>query len=184
LTEDRPLEISYWEALRAWWRIYWPIQVLTIVPLAVLSRSLAANINAWRAEHPLQRSPLEVHLTTVLTFVMGVVCLWLFTPRILERPYRGFSLVTCAAPGESGSKLTVRQRTELWFFVWWRQLAGALLALLLAMPLNMMLGTMGINASSVIAGALGLFAIGPIIMKMLVGHPLTGFQIEARRSAS
>jgi hypothetical protein len=186
-SEDRPLEISYWEAFRVWWRIYWPTQLLSIVLLAAGSIWLGRYVNAWRVAHPLQRFPLKGYLPAIaflMPVLTGSVGLWLFTPRIVGRPYRGFRLVACMVSGESGSRLTARQRAELWFFVWWRQFAGGLLALLLAGPLNMLLGTMRINASSQIAALMGLFAIGPIIMKMLVGHRLTGFQIEARRSLS
>lgn len=120
-------------------------------------------------------------LTFAGSFLVGAVCLWLFAPRIFGRAYRGFRLVACVASNEI-PKLNNRQRAELWFFVWWRQLAGGLVALLLAMPLNMLLGTMKIHAAPQIAAAAGLFGIGPIIIKMLVGHPLDGFQAETRRA--
>jgi len=57
------------------------------------------------------------------------------------------------------------------------------MAVLLAAPLNIALATMGIYAGQLVSIAAGLFAIGPIILKMLVGHPLHGFQIETRRPA-
>ena len=182
--EDRPLEISYWEALRAWWRIYWPTQLLSIVAVAAFTRWLWISVSAWRTEHPLQRSPLASYstaLTIALSFLLGVVSLWLFTPRILGRPYRGFRMLARGVSGESCSRLTGSQRAQLSFFVWWHQFVGGLAALLLAAPLNMMLGTMGISAAPQITAAAGLFAVGPIVMKMLVGHQLTGFQIEVRR---
>lgn len=164
--EDRPLEVSYWEALRAWWRIYWPTQLLTSLVVAAFSIWLTHVINASRAEHPLQGSALERYVSLV-TFVMGAlvgaVCLWLFAPRIVGRPYRGFSLVVHVAPCDSRSSLlTARQRTQLWFFVWWRQLAGALAATVLAAPLNILLGTMRVSAGSEIGIAAGLFVIGPL----------------------
>jgi hypothetical protein len=185
-TEFRPLEISYWEALRAWWRIYWPAQLVSTVLLTLLTRLLVRSINQWRNEHPLEAALLEgslQHVISVLTFAIGAVCLWLFAPRILGRGYRGFCLVVSGSSGDV-SRLTAQQRMSLWFFIWWRQVAGGLFALLLAMPLNMVLGTMKINAGNEIAAAAGLFAIGPVIMKMLVGQPLKSFQIEARRPAN
>jgi hypothetical protein len=185
-TSSRPLEISYSEALRAWWRIYWPSQLVSTVLLTLLTRWLLRSINQWRNEHQLEAAPLEGSLQFVisaLTFAIGAVCLWLFAPRILGRGYRGFRLVASGFSGDA-PRLTAQQRMSLWFFVWWRQIAGGLFALLLAMPLNMVLGTMKINAANEIAAAAGLFAIGPVIMKMLVGQPLKGFQVEARRPAS
>jgi hypothetical protein len=151
--------------------------------LAVSTRLLVRNINQWRNEHPLEASPLEGSMGVVssaLGFAIGAACLWLFAPRILARGYRGFRLVACGVSGDA-SKLRAKQRTSLWFFIWWRQVAGGLLALLLAMPLNMVLGTMKISAAGEIGVAADLFAIGPVIMKMLVGYPFKSFQIEARR---
>jgi hypothetical protein len=184
-TEDRPFEISYWEALRAWWRIYWPTQLASTFVLALLSRLVIVAVNAARAERPLEKSLLEERLpvfTVIVSFLLGALLVWLFAPRTVGRPYRGFRLV-CARSSESSAKMTGGERRSLWFFIWWRQFAGGLAATLLAMPLNMMLSTTGIRAGSEVAALIGLFAVGPIVMKMLVGHPFPGFQIEARRSA-
>ncbi len=182
--DSRPLEISYSEALRAWWRIYWPTQLVSLVLIALFSRLIIWLINAARKENPLTASPLESYAGLAnagFTLLVGAFCVWAFASRILRRDYRGFRLVACGASGEF-RRLTWRQRLSLWFFIWWRQYAGGLFALLLAMPLNMLLGTMKINAANEIAAAAGLFAVGPIVMKMLVGYPLGGFQIEARRA--
>jgi hypothetical protein len=181
--EGRALEISYWEALRVWWRIYWPAQLVSSALITLFSRSLAEGVNQWRAGHPLEVSPVETYfpiLTIGGSLLIGAGCLWLFAPRILGRAYQGFRLVACLESNEI-QKLTARQRTGLWFFVWWRQLAGGLLAWLLSMPLNMLLGTMNISAGSLIAAAAGLFGVGPIIIKMLVGNSLNGVQFETRR---
>lgn len=151
--------------------------------MALLPQWLLAVVHRRRGEYPLEASPLEAHLAVLMlaaSVAAGAVCIWLFAPRIIGRAYRGFRLVACSAPGEN-LKLTAPQRTRLWFFVWWRLTAGGLFALLLAMPLNMLLSTMGIHAASPIAGAAGLFLIGPLVMKMLVGHPLKDFRIEVRR---
>jgi hypothetical protein len=164
------LEISYWEALRAWWRVYWPTQLLSGAVLVVFRAWLFTYINAMRAANPLQASVPERYASVgifLLNFFTVAICVWLFLPRVIDRPYRGFFLVTCAAPDESGPRFTMRQRNEAWFFVWWRQLAGGLITLLLAAPLNMILGTMRINASTWVGAAAGLFAIGPIVMKLL-----------------
>jgi hypothetical protein len=183
-TEDRPLEISYWEALRAWWRIYWPTQVVALFSMALFSRWMLGAINAARNEWPLDKSLLERRaalLTTLVTMLLSALCLWLFSPRIAGRPYRGFRLVRVPSDAP-GQRMKAAEQMSLWFFIWWRQLVGGLAAMLLAMPLNMLLGTMRINAGSELSAFIGLFAIGPIIMKMLMGHPLSGFQIEARRA--
>ncbi len=123
------------------------------------------------------------HLLTWANVLAGAICLWLFTTRILGHPYRGFRIAAFGA-AEEISKLSAAQRMRLRFFVWWRYYAGTLLAALLAGPLNMMLGTMGISAALLIAPAAALFATGPVVMKMLVGSELLDFRIEARRPAT
>ena len=143
-------------------------------------------MNAARSEPALERSLLAGRLSTLtmlVSILCGAVCVWLFSPRIIGRPYRGFRLV-CERPGGCGQGMTAGERTSLGFFIWLRQFAGGLAAMLLAMPLNMLLGTMGVEAGSQVASLIGLFAIGPIVMKMLVGHPFAGFRIEARRTAA
>jgi hypothetical protein len=122
-------------------------------------------------------------LTMLVSILCGAVCIWLFSPRVIGRPYRGFRLL-CVRSCERGQGMTAGERTSLWFFIWLRQFAGGLAAMLLAMPLNMLLGTMGVKADAQIAALIGLFVIGPILMKMLVGQPLAGFRIEARRAAA
>lgn len=181
--ESRPQEITYWESLRAWWRIYWPTQLLSIAPVA-FSAWLAANLDAF-AVRPFQTSPGESNLallwifTAVLTLLLNAACVWLFLPRIFGRPYQDFLLVACETPGGCASGLTSRQRTALWLFVWWRCLAGGLLALVLVMAFLMLAGKAG-DMIVAILPVTGLFAIGPMIMKMLVGQTLAGLQVEAR----
>lgn len=45
--EERPFDLSYWEASQAYWRYYWPPQLLVLfsVPLVKLFPALAL---AWR----------------------------------------------------------------------------------------------------------------------------------------
>lgn len=180
-----PLEISYWEAFRAWWRIYWPTQLISLVFQIGYSKLTLAAINRWQSDHPLETFPGYQYLgvvTIALTVILSAACLWLFTPRIFTRAYRGFHVVACVGTDEV-RRFTPTQRLALSFFVWWRQLAGGLLAMVLAMPLNTLLGTMQINASSLVGGLAGLFAIGPIIIKMLVGSVVGGMEIQTRPAA-
>jgi hypothetical protein len=57
-----------------------------------------------------------------------------------------------------------------------------MLASVLAMPLNMALGIMGLRVSQWIAVFAGVLVVGPILMKMLIGNQFAGFRIEARRA--
>ena len=182
--DDSVLEVSYWEALRAYWRVYWPTQVVAFAVIFALSQALLAYVRHRRELEPLSR-PLPVSLSFVLlpcALIVSAAALFLFVSRLVSRPYGGFSLVVVATPGgEPGRHLGLGQRGQVWFFLWWRQLAASLLAVLLAAPLNVLLALMGLNLSGGAAVAGGLFIIGPVLVKMLVGNPFPGFSIEARR---
>jgi hypothetical protein len=78
--------------------------------------------------------------------------------------------------------MTWRQRLDVWAFLWWRQLVAGALTAVLSAPLNSVLATMGIKVSEWIAAAAGILVIGPILLKMLIGHPLGGFQLLAVRT--
>jgi hypothetical protein len=73
--------------------------------------------------------------------------------------------------------------TRLWFFLWWWQIVAGVFGAILMLPLNSMLGIMGISLSPQIAVVAAVLVIGPILLKMLIGHPFNGFRLEARRSA-
>ena len=65
--------------------------------------------------------------------------------------------------------------------MWWRLLAAGLFGVVLGAPLNVLLALMGLNVSMQVGAAAGLFIVGPVLVKMLVGNPFPGFSIEARR---
>jgi len=182
--EESVLEVSYWEAFRAYWRVYWPAQVVGFVVMFFIDRALLAYVTHRREIDPLS-SPLPVPLSFVVLvcgLIVSAATVLLFVSRLVSRPYSGFSLVVVATPGgEAGHHLRLAQRTQVWFFLWWRQLAASLFAVLLAAPLNVLLSLMGLNVSGEVATAGGLFLVGPVLVKMLVGNPFPGFSIEARR---
>jgi hypothetical protein len=166
---DTDVELSYWEGLRAYWRIYWPAQVagmaLTFLFAVVHSGRTAA-------------------LTAIeLLVLVGAAALFVLVPRIYSRPYRGFALVVLEpALDTPGGKLSAAQRVHVWWFLWWRQLVAGVIATFLAMPTNIVLGIMGLHISGWIVGLAGVLIIGPILMKMLIGNPFEDFRIEVRRA--
>ncbi len=182
--DDSVLEVSYWEALRVYWRVYWPTQVIGFVVMFFIGRMLSSYVMYRRELEPLS-PPLPVPLAVVVlgcSLVVTAAVFFLVISRLVSRPYSGFSLVVVATPGgETGRRLRLSQRGRVWFFLWWRQLAASLLAVLLAAPLNVLLALLGLNVSGAVAVAGGLFIVGPVLVKMLVGNPFPDFSIEARR---
>lgn len=165
--EELPIDLSYWEGLRAYWRVYWPAQAVAAAFMFVF---MMISLR------------MSVPLGLVLSVVLGAATLFLFVPRICSRPYRGFSLVVVElATGENTQRLRIRWRSQVWWFLWWRQVVAGLLASLLSMPLNVLLSLFGIQLAQWIAVFAGVLVIGPILLKMLIGHQFEGFRIEARR---
>jgi hypothetical protein len=157
---ETDLELSYWEALRAYWRIYWPCQVAQL--FSMYGFALAGL-------------RLDSLTLVAIEAVIGAATLFLVLPRLYGRPYRGFAL-------ESAAEIDLPRRGQVWWFLWWRQLVAGVIAGFLAWPANIVLGIMGIQKAQWITVFAGVLIIGPILIKMLVGNPFDGFQIEVRRS--
>src|SRR5579859_2986994 len=72
------IELSYWEALRAYWRIYWPTQLLGFV----------AYIPLWFLRISGSVYRLQIILTpaeqVLLQVVLGAIGLFLYVNRILS----------------------------------------------------------------------------------------------------
>jgi hypothetical protein len=175
--------VSYWEALRAYWRIYWPPQLFGI--------ALVFNPNFLGV----YSIPPVVLFAALILFPSAA--LFLLVPRLVSGPHRGFSLVVVATPiGETGRHLGLDQRARVWLFLWWRHLAASLVACFLAFRLSEkvadLLAGSDLNMLEALGAAGGvlivvpilanLFIIGPVIVKMLVGNPFPDFSIEARRA--
>jgi len=169
--------------LRAYWRIYWPAQLfglvgyLPFVLLQVPGRVYKLQLNAL--------TPAELVLLQV---VLAAVGLFLYVHRILSSSFREFSIhAIVGSLEEPTSKLSLRRRTQVWFYLWWRQIVAGLLAGILAAPLNIFLSLFGLRAVFGVnvgfwISTLGvILAIGPILLKMLIGHQFSDFRLEVER---
>ena len=166
--EQLAIDLTYWEGLRAYWRVYWPTQVAGAIFIYVLRMILL-------------RMPGVLAVSVSIAF--GAVALYLFIPRICSRSYRGFSLVVVeAANGGATHRLRARWRFQVFVFLWWRQILAGLLATVLSMPLNALLAIIGLQLAQWIAVFAGVLVIGPILLKMLIGYQFGCFRIEARRT--
>jgi len=136
-----PIDLSYWEGLRAYWRVYWPTQVVGLIFMFGIAM----------VSSPAAPRGMGGVLLILLQIALSVVALYLFVPRICSRPYRGFSLVVVEiATGASTQKLRGRPRARVAIFLWWRQILAGMAASLLTVPLNALIdhdgpatGTMG-----------------------------------------
>src|SRR5262249_42770483 len=125
---------------------------------------------------------LPAEVLILLQFVLAGVGLFLFAHRIVSQPYRGFSILLVDLSDHTTRKLSFHRRAQLWFFLWWRQLIAGILAAILAAPLNVLLNLVGLravlgfNAGSWVSTLAAILAVGPILLKMLIGHQFPDFR--------
>lgn len=175
------IELSYWEALRAYWRIYWPWQLFSIAAYQPF-----VWFPVWGRVYFLGIRNLTQPEQFLLQAGLGAIGLFLFVHRFINSPFRDFSIYPVS---DSGAEMLfkLRQRGQVWFFLWWRQLVAALFAALLAAPLNVLLSLIGLRAVlgvdvALWVSALGvILGIGPILLKMLIGHQFPDFRLEVKR---
>jgi len=169
--EELPIDLSYWEGLRAFWRLYWPMQIVGL--LFAFALAMISPVSGGAA----------VLLTLVLQLALTGASMFLFMPRICGRPYRGFALVVVdVATGATTRKFSFRRRGQATFFLWWRQILAGMFASLLAMPLNaVLILIVGPRFTQWVAVFAAVLVVGPILLKMLIGHQFDDFRIEARR---
>ncbi len=168
--ESLPFELSYWEALRAYWRVYWPSQLFATA--ATAAAIVIARVFSSQA--------LAVNLFAVPASSIG---LYLFVGRIVSRPYRHFSIeaLWTASEATAGS-LPPSKRIQVWWFLLWRQSVGACLAGMLSVPINGVLSMLGgFILPTFVAQLAGILVVGPVILRMLIGHQFAEFRLEARR---
>jgi hypothetical protein len=153
------VEFTLWEALCAWWRIWWPPHALLLVALVVVAQ-LTRSGRQW----------LGLALLLPLIFLLAEV---LFIGRLTSRPYASFSLVILGGEDDPPrTRLTFSERLRIWYFLLWRQVA---VAFLLEILLWIQWKIVGVPA--LIPAVL---VIGPVLIKMLVGHQFRGFRVENR----
>ena len=168
-------ELSYLEALRAYWRIYWPSQLVFLIP-AVFFTLAAATVPL----PPVQISPWMVLAAPPAA---ALVTLFLFVPPLCSRPDRGFELVLITGdPAAPPARLRGSRRLQTTLFLWWRQTVAGYFVGLLSVPVGFAFGVMGFTIPQPVYTLVGLLVVGPLLLKMLIGHPFGTFRIEARRS--
>lgn len=124
-------------------------------------------------------------LAALLALVFSVNALWLVLPRIWNKPYQGFAIaIVSPFVGEPIRKLTGLQRLHLLWAILWRQWVAGILVFFASMPLGAVVGMIGFNIPMVAYGLLGVLAVGPIIMKMIIGTQFSGFTLEVRRGTA
>lgn len=181
------IEPTYWEALRAYWRIYWPTQLFAIVANPIFVSGIWLRFSG--EIHTFNLQSLSSVTQVALQFVLGAIGLFIFIHRCLSSPFHGFSIsVIRDSDGSALRKIDLGQRFSLWFYLFWRQILAGLLAGFLSMPLNVLVSLVGlrtvfgINIAYWISTLGVILAVGPLLLKMMIGNPFEGFHLEVRRS--
>ena len=174
--ESLPFELSYWEALRAFWRVYWPSQLIAMAAVFVVV-AIARGLGTGRV---FPAPAIAVNLFVIASFSIG---LYLFVPRVVSRPYHGFSIDALWSASQSpANSLPPVPRIQVSWFLLWRQVAGGWIAGLMNVPVNGLLSMLGgFVLPTFVAQLAGILVIGPVILRMLIGHQFADFRLEARR---
>jgi len=178
-----PIDLSYVEAMVAFWRIYWPAQLFGIAAYLPTMFSFQVSGNTYM----LNTGGLSATAQFLLQAGSSAVGLFLFTHRFLSSPFRTFSVQLLSASAIQTNKLNLRQRVKISSFLWWRQIVAGFAAAILAGPLNILLSliglraVLGINIGFWISILATVLAAGPIILKMLIGHEFKDFRFEVTR---
>ena len=178
------IDLSYPEALVAYWRIYWPTQLFGIIGYL----PFGAWLRVPGRTYILQANGMNATEQFLLQTVLGAIGLFLFVHRILSSSFRHFSIqMLIDSSGEKVTKLRLRQRSQIGFFIWWRQVVAGFIAGILAAPLNVLLSliglrsVLGINVAFWVSILGVVLAAGPIILKMLIAHQFGDFRFEVKR---
>ena len=165
-------ELAWWEALCAYWRIWWPPHLVAAILFLVVG-ALARDL-AFRLPQRPYSAFLAVILLSLWPALLTLAQIF-FIGRLTSRPYQSFRLAIVPADGSPPSdRLPLPDRVRIWYFLWWRQIAIAFLFLLLAALLHAIFGFGPLLLIPTI------LLIGPIVIKMLVGHQFRTFRLEAR----
>ena len=173
-----PHDLSWEEALRAYWRVYWPAQLLTAIAYLRFIR--------FRGDIVYRFQPSS-NVLFVLQMVLFAIGLFLFVSRLYD-PFEKFSLVLVDGNAVAmPRRLELSQRARIWIFLYWRQIAAGFIVVLLSAALNTLFGLIGLravyglNPAFLVSLPAGILMIGPILMKMLIAHTFPGFHMEVRR---
>jgi len=181
------IDLSYPEALVAYWRIYWPTQLFGIIGYL--------PFRAWMKlpgrTYTLQVNGLSTTEQFLLQNVLFAIGLFLFVHRVLSSSFGRFSIqILMDSSSEKATKLLLRQRSQLWFFLCWRHIVAGFVAIILAAPLNVLLSliglrtVLGINVAFWISVLGVVLVAGPILLKMLIAHQFGDFRFEVKRFSS
>lgn len=177
------IDLSYPEALVAYWRIYWPTQLFGIISYLPFHAWLRVPGRTYL----LQANGMSTAALFLLQAALGAIGLFLFVHRVISSEFRKFSIQMLVNSTEERAKLTMRRRSQIWFFVWWRQVVAGFLAMILAAPLNTLISliglrtVLGVNVAFWISILGVVLAAGPIILKMLIGQQFGDFRFEVKR---
>jgi hypothetical protein len=176
------VELSYGEALRVFWRIYWPSQLMALTAFASgIAIRTAHTVYTLRLSGA-QRGGLELGL------LVTVMCFYVH--RIVAPPYRSFriEIVQDQHPDSAQEKpFSLKRRIRVWSFLAWRMGVAEAIALILEAPLNIFLSLLGVrkvlwfDTGFVVLTVAIVLIIGPTVLRFLIGYQFSDFRLEVFR---
>jgi hypothetical protein len=155
--------------------MYWPSRLMAMAVIILLEVSGALAFLFGSRVHGLRLALFGILVGCIVAAAQLFV-----VSRMLTRPYRAFTLCLVEPDSSSQLPLTPGRRAGLWLFLLWRQLVAWLLAAPLSLAIGLFLRQFDINAGDWLMVAAEPLIIGPVLVKMLVGHQFADFHLEAR----
>ncbi len=120
------MELTYLEALQAYWSIYWPAQLFSIFTNPLFVFGLWFRISG--SIYFFSMSSLSPLLQLALQVTLSALGLFLYVHRAFGS-FRGFSIFIVEEPnGNRVQKLNLRRRTRIWFYLFSRQIVAGVAA--------------------------------------------------------
>lgn len=179
-------EVTYFEALAAFWAVFWPSVVFAVSVFYAL-KSSQGSYGAF--EEFLKDGGSRLASLNGL-IALGLFLFWpQFTNWTGHWIGHRFRIDIVSGPAESTGhpKLTFLLRLRVWFFIFWRLEVALLAVYALATIVNIILLMFAVPSNTAVAEALAaigvIFLAGPLIVKLLVGYGFGECRVTVQRAA-
>ena len=163
---SEPINLTWRQELAAWWSIFWPCWILSILPAAIFFRVTGRSM------------PSVLLSTTKILFYVGQPIL-LF--RLVRKNYRSFWIGILREGEPANQKLTLRDSIRIWRQLLVLQVAFYVGLLLLAVWLTSIGQPETSRRLNVFETLFGIFIVGPAAIRWAMLGNYKGFRLQAYR---
>jgi hypothetical protein len=182
------MEVTYFEALAAFWTVFWPSVVFAVFVFYAVMSSQVSYAAFVTLRGLLRDGSSRLVLLNGLTGV-GLFAFWPqftnWTGRWIGHRFK-IDIVSGPADRAGHPKLTFLLRLRVWFFIFWRIEVALIAGYALATVVNVILLMFAVPSNAAVAeviAAIGvMFLAGPLILKLLVGNEFGNCRVMVQRA--